>query len=499
MQNKDELFVLIKSLSGNEKRYFKLYSNLQKGDKTYLQLFEAIDKIKTYDEARFKTKNSKSSFIENFTWRKHHLQQMILDSLELFHKTTESEIYSLLHRSQILFNKSLINAGKKTLARAKQTARKHELHVLLYEVLRIEESVASKTFDFKAQLQCVADMNDTLAVIRNQHEYKTVFTRLYQQHLSIGVFRSKADELIAQKIAGKIISAPDANAKSITARRQLFYMRFIYFFMKGNLQKQYENSKKNVTTYTESPEQIELNTAGYITALNAFLYCCTRLKKTEELKSYIDYFNSKKTSFKNKTNHAGAIVILNHEITYYNLIKKYERGLQVNDLLIGEIEKHKDSIAELEMAGYCVNIAMNYFLNKKYKEALLWLNKTLNEHRLDVRWDMESMVNIFYIITHFEKGASRDFLKLLVKKTYRILLRRKTLHRFEALILDFIRAKLSKVKDEDNMTEPFVSLRKKLTQLKKDPMESRPLEYFDLIAWLTSKIDGTDFREAAIG
>ncbi len=50
-----KLFKLVKSLTKNEKRFFKLYSNLynQGKNKNYLFLFELLDGMKTYNEEVF--------------------------------------------------------------------------------------------------------------------------------------------------------------------------------------------------------------------------------------------------------------------------------------------------------------------------------------------------------------------------------------------------------------------------------------------------------------
>ena len=50
---KDNLLVLIKSLSKSEKRHFKLYVNRLdvNSDAKFLMLFNLLDKMKEYDEA----------------------------------------------------------------------------------------------------------------------------------------------------------------------------------------------------------------------------------------------------------------------------------------------------------------------------------------------------------------------------------------------------------------------------------------------------------------
>ena len=42
--NPDHLILLIQSLTKAEKRYFRLYANLQSGEKNYLLLFDLINK-----------------------------------------------------------------------------------------------------------------------------------------------------------------------------------------------------------------------------------------------------------------------------------------------------------------------------------------------------------------------------------------------------------------------------------------------------------------------
>jgi len=55
----DTLFQLIKSLEKSEKRNFKLFvkRNSAGGDLKFIQLFDALDKMKEYDEASLLKKN----------------------------------------------------------------------------------------------------------------------------------------------------------------------------------------------------------------------------------------------------------------------------------------------------------------------------------------------------------------------------------------------------------------------------------------------------------
>jgi len=89
MKSQDHLHELIKSMSQNEKRCFKLFSSLQhtSKDKSYLLLFEAIDKMKVYDEGKLKANNKNAKFIKYFAQEKRYLFGRIMKSLRAYHSS----------------------------------------------------------------------------------------------------------------------------------------------------------------------------------------------------------------------------------------------------------------------------------------------------------------------------------------------------------------------------------------------------------------------------
>jgi hypothetical protein len=80
----DALFQLVKSLEKSEKRNFKLYAqrNSSSEELKIVQLFDALDKMDTYDENLLlsKYKSLKKQQLSNI---KAHLYKQILSSLRL--------------------------------------------------------------------------------------------------------------------------------------------------------------------------------------------------------------------------------------------------------------------------------------------------------------------------------------------------------------------------------------------------------------------------------
>ena len=75
MKPSNNLFLLIKSMTMSEKRFFKLYSSSGSGDKIYLKLFDALEKQQQYDEASIKKIFGREAFIKQLTFTKNYLNE----------------------------------------------------------------------------------------------------------------------------------------------------------------------------------------------------------------------------------------------------------------------------------------------------------------------------------------------------------------------------------------------------------------------------------------
>ena len=84
------------------------------------------------------------------------------------------------------------------------------------------------------------------------------------------------------------------------------------------------------------------------------------------------------------------------------------------------------------------------------------------------------------------------FLEYLMRSTYRHLQQRVTLLEVERRLLVFIRAS-QKFKTAKELKQGFSQLREGLIELSSIPSEEAMLRYFDIIAWLESKITDRDF------
>src|SRR5688572_26413669 len=128
-RNTDIVFQLIKSLEKAEKRHFKLYIKRSSGNEELkiVRLFDALDKLKEYDEAVLlkKLTSVTKSRLANL---KTHLYKQVLASLRLL-KSTDSldlQLNEQFDYAHILYKKGLFHQSLRILERVKETARSNQ-------------------------------------------------------------------------------------------------------------------------------------------------------------------------------------------------------------------------------------------------------------------------------------------------------------------------------------------------------------------------------------
>jgi tetratricopeptide (TPR) repeat protein len=185
-------------------------------------------------------------------------------------------------------------------------------------------------------------------------------------------------------------------------------------------------------------------------------------------------------------------IIKSTELTLYTQSGLFEEGLK----LIPEIEeglyKYEDHISSVRKAHFFFNIAVIYFGLEKYHEALKWINQLLNNVEIDKSRDIHCMAQILNMVIHLELG-NKSLLPFALRSTQRFLETRKKVYRFETIMLQFINEVLKK-REKPGMNL-YKELVESLKELKSDAFERRVYEYFDFVAWASSKINMTIFRD----
>ena len=166
--------------------------------------------------------------------------------------------------------------------------------------------------------------------------------------------------------------------------------------------------------------------------------------------------------------------------------------------LIPEIEKglelYEDKINKEKQLLFTYNIAYVYFGMGEFKRALRYLNVVLNDNEKQLRQDIYSSSRIFNLVIHFELD-NYDFMEYDMKSAVRYLNKHVKDYEVEKLFMSKIKS-LTRVDNPVERKEIYEQFYKQLQGLMKIDRENVILEYFDLLAWVQSKLHGNSFAEA---
>ncbi|HEX8516442.1 MAG TPA: hypothetical protein VF868_09610 [Bacteroidia bacterium] len=497
MKTSDNLFKLIKSLSKSEKGYFKKYANfhVRNEQNNYTRIFDAIDLQKEYDEKKLLKKFRNERFINQFAVAKNYLYEMVLESLEAYHKNSTTEIRSILNRIEILVDKGLYSQAKKLLKKVKEMAILHEKLTYIPEINLMEQSIYKMHYD-------VGDLRDNsdklieeievcAMKIRNLAEYESLKNRLYLQRIETGVLRNEEEMKSYDWLLRSPLLKNDKQALSVNARILYYELFASYYSYIEDSQKCYEFSSLLIRLIGENKEVIETNVNFPTHFLYRHSVQCYNTGKYHEALEYI----SKMEVLKVKSDVQKLNILLkayNTKLNVYFKMGNMKKCLQLIPEIESLLETSKDSDKLLKEVIQWQVISL-LMIAEQYKPALKWLVKVNLSEVSNIRQDLECIGRIMEIVLHYELGKT-DIMEYRLKSTYRFLASKQKMYQLEKIILSSIR-KLINVNSKEESIAFFKQLRAALEPVVKDPLESKFLVYFDIMSWLDSKIEKKKFEE----
>lgn len=186
---------IVNSMNKAEKRQFSLYSTMQKGEKGYLYLYESVEAGKDLNDIYklFCRKYGKKSFEPSAKY----LYNQLLNVLSGMNSkdNIQSEIFRLINRSTVLYERKLIKEALEELTKAKRLAKHYEQDVLLLLIRRTELKYISEN-DFLGlnEKQLVGkqmQINECMKYTRSTNLHISLYTTLNFRLNTLGKIRSK--------------------------------------------------------------------------------------------------------------------------------------------------------------------------------------------------------------------------------------------------------------------------------------------------------------------
>ena len=490
----DILFQLIKSLEKAEKRHFKLYikRSSSREDLKVIQLFDAIDKGKDYDE---KIILKKLPGIEKpqFANLKAHLYKELLASLRLL-KSSDSidlQLHEQLDYARILYNKGLYLQSLKILEKVKGLAKSYHQESFLIQVISLEKKI--ETLHITRSGEGAADRLTAEAnEVNNQRNEITALSnlalQLYQWYVKHGHARNAKDEKGVTQFFKENLQV---DAKKINGFYQLLYLYQSYCwyaFIRQDFLMYYQYSKKWVDLFDRDPLMITVETGHYIKGMHNLLTANFNLRNFKQFDNYLsrfERFTFSKAANRHDNFRMQAFVYLTSARINQHLMKgSFGEGLKLVPAIETGLAEFDMYIDRHRVLVIQYKTALLYFGNGNYAESIDHLQKIINGP-VDMRIDLQCYARLLHLMAHFEMGNDA-IIESLIKSVFRFMSRMENLTVVEEEMFKFLR---------NNVYESAVKLKpglKKLLQdikqFEKNRYETRVFSYLDIISWVESKV-----------
>ncbi|MEW6469017.1 MAG: hypothetical protein AB1458_08845 [Bacteroidota bacterium] len=500
----EDIYTLIQSLSKAEKRYFKLYASLGVSSPaaSYLQLFDAIERQKKYDEPRIVRKFKGVSPLQ-FANRKKHLYGLILESLRLYHSdgSVDARLWNNLCQIEVLYDKQLIGQCRKLIQKTRQIAGQYGKHRILQEIITWEERL----------------LVETIASEKNEEEIRALYEENLRQNelaRNVTVLRQLLNDTVKFFRKGGLLRTREGmeqlkelmkhpllqDEKKLGTYHERYHFLSIwgmYYMLISDWKSSYVFRKKHLELIEAHPHHIADSPRLYISALNSYILCCEYTHRADELERTFGKVRAMLNDPVYANKHAVRFRLLGccgSVLHYYIHSGEYKKGVELFEQIEGAFGRLNPDISKSAEMSFYYTFAYIYFGAGDLRKSLFWLNKIINDTEAGVRDDILVSARLFNLILHYELG-NESLIEYNVKSTYRYLLARNRLFRIETILLEFIRKKMPRSGSKKEMLDAFRELKGQIEALTADPFERKALEYFDYVSWLEGKISGTPFAE----
>lgn len=490
----DTLFQLVQSLERSEKRNFKLYMTRNSGssDLKVVQLFDALEKMKTYDEEQLLAKHP-SIQKQQLSNLKAHLYREILVSLRLLNQDENIDMHlnEQLDFARLLYNKGLYHQSLKTLDRVKELARANNQVTYILQVLFLEKKIETlhitRSMQDRADRLCAEsdEVNERLALIGALSDLSL---QLYSWYIRNGHARNAEDTRTVDAFVDNELIEKAKHSKGFYERLYLYQSFCWHAFITQNFLLYYRYCQKWVDLFDAEPKMIEIETAHYIKGLHNLMsahFDLHNYQKFDDTIAVLEKFIETPVVQHNRNNLIQTFIYLNiARLNKHFMEGTFTAGLDLVPYIEEKLNEFEIYMDRHRILLFYYKFASLYFGSGDYDRSIDYLNKIIN-WKVDLRTDIQCYARLLHLIAHYELG-NLALLEYLLKSVYRFMSKMQNLSTVEEKIFNFLRHsfKLS----PRQLKPQFEKLLAELKPLEKSRLESRAFMYLDIISWLESKI-----------
>lgn len=421
----DELFLLIKSLSKNEKKFFTQYVNLyeKRSNPIYLQLFNFLNARETYSEAEVFKKFRDKTFQKNYAVTRHYLKNLIIKTLRHSELTVREEHDLTVYVLDIkrLMAKGLFGMAKKMIEKLKTDAYADEKFYDVIQLISMQRGLVSMGY-YRYEPDITLDKLDEeeellLEKIKELRRVMNSVIKLYSlMHYELNTLPDEVVKRINELSIQEVLQEPE-KLKSAKAIHSAMQFQALYHCSLGNYPqyKQWATRKLKFTQTTTGAHSAAVN--WQILSYNHCLGAAFLTKDFDGFEPYIQQLESMElqSAFHDAERFQTVSI---YGLLYQLHFNNPERIQHYITYSLSGMERLQPFLRKAFIYTLRTLIAYAYLRTGKKDECLTDVNELLALTNGETRKDYLGHVKIINLMLRYEMKEDL-YLSYLLKNTYR--------------------------------------------------------------------------------
>lgn len=502
MNKSISLFILIKSLSKAEKRYFKLYSKIQGGDKVYMSLFDMMESNASESEIYEIFRQSHDG--KSYEMAVKHLYKTILDCLVLLREKQDmqTQVFNHISKAAIMFEREMTNEAFTELNKAKSIATKYEYDSLLLLIRRTElkylHTINFRGIDEKKLVNKQMKINEIMKYMRSVNLHTQLYDIMKLRFIHEGHVRSeKQKERYNDLILNELNIIANSSYKGFESDKLHLLFQSAYFLNTGNYNSALRYYQRLMSLFEENKHMILNPPIYYFNAISGILDSLL----SAELYSEMPFFINKLRNFIGKGYSSEFELNVHAHIYLYEYARLFSDG-DINSVFI--LQNHYEDILFKKVSLLSIDMQLQILLNitifnlstANLDEARKQMKKILSAGKILSNFPLYKSVRLINLILQVELG-NYDLIDSEIISMKRNLNNEKQQYMTEKVLFKFLK-KYPLPADRLSKEKLWEKFQKELSKVKADKYEKPLLRIFNFPAWIESKLTNRTYKSLII-
>ncbi|HRN41288.1 MAG TPA: hypothetical protein PK649_04335 [Vicingus sp.] len=493
MSKIDDVFELVKSLTKNEKRFFKIFSK-RHGDNDnlkYLQLFDIYDSLANFDQQNFRKLISEKGLTQNLRNVKHQLHLQILRSLNAYHynKSIENEVVNHIQNAQLLFDKGLLVQAQKTIEQAKTLAIKYDLQLYLLECLKKERLIVRELYD-KTKMEHFATIG--LDEEKKLLDEYLLFCKTNQLRNQLILTSRESYNFSEVELTDKLNNFKQAISNLATNKSGSFHnnelnltTKAYFYFFSEDYKMASKTQEELLELYQDNPEQLEINLLSFISNTYNSLVANFIQKQHDKVEELLNLLDFHRFSLTNRLIKLKLFTYLNIGLAFYNQKGDFEKSSSYESNISEGLIKYNTAIHVFAKISLHLHLIVSFIGLKQFEKANFWASKALNNLPSKSIETHLFITKILLLVIAFEQKRY-TYLSYISKQFIEELSEAHTKLRSLAIIVSFFSSYSFEDCSKNEINNHLEKLKGELNLLFLNETERVMFDVFDIIIWIDS-------------